>query len=327
MSGAHANEEACPTEVTNFKSRVNEYNLPDHPENVYDATGGFVGGTFVCAGGFKRTAETVTDKIYETGSPTAVATMIKKREAAASCVVGNKLWITGGENETDDGLRSTDMFDPKSGTVEPGPDLPVATSNHSICYVESISTAILSGGEYYRDKTWFYNFENPEQGWVPGPRLNQGRLGHVCGAIKDSSDENKTIVVVVGGLRQKSTEILVIDSLSEEEEKKWVQGPDLPFRIWDGAGVITPDGKSFLFLGGLNYDKNQREDCIYKLQCYNLKCEWKKMDKKLKVARRSHVADFVPDSVLESLLKQNQNVHGQIDNDNLSPMRLNKTFS
>ncbi len=230
--------------------------------------------------------------------------MTKHRKHAASCNVGNILWVTGGQDARGTNLKSTEFFDPSSGTVEPGPDLPVATFAHCICMIESISTAIIMGGFNNTGKIWFYNFESPEQGWVPGPDLNQRRAGHVAGVIKDSEDENKTFVITAGGNYDgrglKSTEILEVGS-SADSEMKWIKGPDLPFRICTASSVVTPDDKSFLSVGGWNSDEQKTEDSIYKLQCHNLKWEWKKMDQKLKVARYAHIAAFVPDSVLDSL--------------------------
>ncbi len=296
--------EACETEVFNYKGlNTKVCSLP--AKSVQGATGGFVAGKFVVAGGHLKTTKERTDKIYQMGSAAAVATMIKKRFLAASCVVGNQLWNTGGVDQNGLKLRSTETFDPNSGSVDKGPDLPVASNSHCMCYIESISTAMFIGGISNRDKTWSYRVKNLVEDWVPGPRLNQGRYNHVCGAIEDSADESKTIVIVAGGWNTnisdlKSTEILIINS-SIEEERKWIQGPDLPFRIYNAAGVVSPDGKSFLAIGGRNYFKRQNEDSIYKLQCHNLKCEWENMDQKLKVARSLAVADFVPDSVLDSL--------------------------
>ena len=247
MSGYQGCDDACLTETINFKSRSKEQVLPDHPENVKGATGGFVNGKFVCAGGKLIEEDSVTDKIYQIGSTDAVATMTEERNHAASCVVNNKLWNTGGSDKNGKDSKTTEMFDPKSGTVEPGPDLPVVSYAHSICFIESISTAMFIGGENNQYKTWFYKFGSGEQGWVPGPELDEPRFDPACGVIKDSEDESKTIVIVAGGFNfglggLKSTEILIIDS-SSEEEWKWNEGNDLPMGFFNGAGVVTLDGK------------------------------------------------------------------------------------
>ena len=294
----------CPTtEVINFNNDQNKiYDLPDHPEKVYAATGGLVGETFLCCGGGNepKTAKASSDKCYKLGLTNPVAVMSKKRKFAASVVVKDQLWVTGGCGEDGEDLKSTEFVDPANGSVKPGPDLPVATSSHCIVLVGS-TTVLLIGGIGAEKKTWFYNFDSPDKGWVKGPDLNEGRWSHVCGVIKDSADEEKRIVIAAGGYNGKdgikSTEFLVLGS----QPQKWTKGPDLPNRIGSAAGVVTPDEKSFLVVGGYNKDTNQNEDSIYKLQCHNLTFEWTKLDQKLRVARSRPVAAFVPDSVLDSL--------------------------
>ncbi len=237
-----------------------------------------------------------SDKCYKFGFTTPIATMSNKRSYAVSAAVNNKLWVVGGENEHAYYLTSTELVDPATGSVEFGPVLP--KPSQLSCIVLINTTAMLIGGyPDPTDKTWTYNFEREEQGWVPGPHLNAGRQGHACGIVKDSANDGKTIVIAAGGwdgwLGLRSTEYFVIGS------NQWRAGPDLKYRIFAASGVTNPDGKSFLFVGGKNYDKSEkREDTIYKLECHNLICMWTQVDKKLGVGRYLTLATFFPDSLL-----------------------------
>ena len=147
------------------------------------------------------------------------------------------------------------------------------------------------------DKTWMYSFEQEHQGWLAGPYLNTGRYGHACGIVKDTGNESMSIVIAAGGYDfggVKSTEYFVLGT------NQWRVGPDLKYRIRDAFGVTAPDEKSFLFVGGRNYDKSQKpEDTIYKLECRNLECtSWTEVDEKLQEGRHSFLAVFLRDSML-----------------------------
>ncbi len=293
------------------------FNWSAYPEDVEGATGNLVGETFLSCGGGQDNKAT-SDKCYKQGSTTPFAALRTKRRYAASAVVEGKLWVTGGEDANGDQLKLTEFVDPNCGTVQLGPNLPVESSAHCVVIIDSTKAFLIGGCCGYtrtKDNTWFYtprtamktgnwpslknknwiyNFNSPERGWAPGPMLNEGRLGHVCGVIQDSGNDEKKLVIAAGGYNRKSTEILVVGSQPE----RWTRGPDLPARISGAAGVTTPDGKTFLFVGGWNWDTGRLEDSIYKLQCYNLECCWTKLDHRLKVARSSFLAAFVPDSVL-----------------------------
>ncbi len=241
-----------------------------------------------------------SDKCYKFGSTTPIATMNKKRSQAASAVVDKKLWVVGGRDENWYHLTSTEFVDPATGNVEFGPNLP--KKSLAPCLVSFNTTAMLIGGyPAPEDKTWTYNFMRENKDWVAGPDLNTGRSNHACGILKDSFDEGQTIVVLAGGIINrdsstnglKSTEILVLGS------DQWWAGPDLKYHIDDASGVTTPDGKSFLLVGGTNYDKNYKlEDTIFKLKCHNLECMWTEDDKKLQVGRDDFLVAFLPDSLL-----------------------------
>ena len=160
---------------------------------------------------------------------------------------------------------------------------------------------MLIGGENFpfaQNKMWTYNFEHKDRGWVKGPYLNTARSDHACGIMKDSANEGIAIVVVAGGCSSwnslETTEYIVLGT------KQWRVGPDLKYCLYGASGVTTPDGKSFLLVGGAYYDTggSHEEDTIYKLECHNLECTWTKVNEKLQVGRQMFLAAFLPDSLL-----------------------------
>ena len=287
----------CPTEVIDFYGQNKTCNhLPDYPEGKnYGATGGLIDlDTYVSCGG-----NMIGDKCYKFGSTSPIAMMGQKRSRAASVVIGTQLWVVGGIGGNTN-LDSTEFVNPANGSVEPGPDLPKESYAHCLVRTNTTTVMFIGGSPDPQDKTWTYNFEREDQGWIPGPNLNTGRRRHACGVVKDLADESKTIVIVAAGFNDngggnlKSTEYFVLGS------HQWRKGPDLEYRMVSASGVTTPDGKIFFFVGGENVDESyKKEDRIYKLECRNLECHpWTRVDQKLGVGRKSFLAAFLLNSLL-----------------------------
>ena len=110
-------------------------------------------------------------------------------------------------------LNSTEIITEQG--VSAGPDMPKAVEGHAIASVNE-TTSILSGGiPSSKSKTWF--FDHVSQQFQAGPNLITGRRQHASGTVKDKvTMEN--IVVVTGGLRHRSTELLI------NGESEWQQG-------------------------------------------------------------------------------------------------------
>ncbi len=141
---------------------------------------------------------------------------------------------------------------------------------------------------------------------VKGQNMKAARMFHSCGAMRmtNPGDGNRKQVVAIaaGGCTNphcstnsmlKSTEILV----GEPRKGGWTRGPDLPTRIESASGVTSPDGKSFLLVGG-ELPGFVQSPYIYKLvfeQGLN-NWEWTKLDQDLREVRKQHVAMVVPQS-------------------------------
>ena len=190
-------------------------NWPDFPIAVEGVTGGLIGNTVMICGGY---GVDYFDECYSLTSEkaTQVIHMSIGRLSAASIVLNdNTLWVTGGYH--DDLLASTEYVR-VTGTM-PGPNLPMALSNHAMVAINSTCSMVIGG----LDESWassastlYYNY-NTEQ-WINGPSLIQARRIHAAGIVTDEvTDEN--FVVVTGGHANgylDSTEIL--------QDGNWVQG-------------------------------------------------------------------------------------------------------
>ena len=73
--------------------------------------------------------------------------MKSARIDAASVVINNLMWVTGGNSPTKF-LKSTEFYDFQTDTWTTGPDLPVELKKHSMSVIDD-DTVIITGGEYY----------------------------------------------------------------------------------------------------------------------------------------------------------------------------------
>ena len=74
-----------------------------------------------------------------------LASMISERVDAASVVIDNVLWVTGGITPTGY-LKSTEFYDFKTNQWSNGPDLPAPLSKHEVTLLDN-TTALISGGK------------------------------------------------------------------------------------------------------------------------------------------------------------------------------------
>ena len=210
--------------------------LGDFPLNISGAVGTLLGDYPVICGGY--TAGWVTNKCYklnEAKQYTEFATMQKPRDYAGIIPHENKVWITGGENEKHQRIKTTE-FILASGISTPGPDLPIALEGHAMSKL-NLSTSMIIGGfynsnssEYYddlsdripSDKTWY--FDHHTEKFSDGPSLIENRIGHTAGVVKDSVYTEEKRVVVVGGQNKENGIFTSLKSVEWLVSGTWEQG-------------------------------------------------------------------------------------------------------
>ena len=184
-------------------------NWPDLPFDVQGATGGIIGNTvIICGGTFKECYSLTSEKA------TLVTSTSVKRFGAVSIVINdNTLWVTGGFSS---GYRLTSTeYVTVTGTM-PGPDLPIALSDHAMVEINSTFSMVI-GGRYSNDfsaLTFFYDRNEGE--WITGPSLMQARGYHAAGIVTDEVTNENFVAVTGGYLNLDSTDIL--------QDRVWVQG-------------------------------------------------------------------------------------------------------
>ena len=225
--------------------------LGDFPLNISGAVGTLLGDYPVICGGY--TAGWVTNKCYklnEAKQYTEFATMQKPRDYAGIIPHENKVWITGGENEKHQRIKTTE-FILASGISTPGPDLPIALEKHAMAKVDLSISMIIGGYSYDNDltydNTWY--FEHHTEKFSDGPRLLEERCDHTAGVIKDSVFTDEKRVVVVGGFNSGST----LKSVEWLVSDKWEQGNSKFVNASQNILMPSPSASSKFVLSVLKF--------------------------------------------------------------------------
>ncbi len=146
--------------------------------------------------------------------------------------------------------------------------------------------------------TWLFNIDTSV--WNQGPSLQRSRFEHSCGLLVDSIAEGVSIAVVTGGRGHYSkgfsgfieyplreTELLVVQESIQNGQ--WFSGPELFEPIMDAFQITTSDKKQFIIGEGMARDDLDNAPYpsarLYRLQCFNLKCEWSRMKQILEQRR------------------------------------------
>ena len=160
--------------------------------------------------------------------------LLEMRESGRSIVLGDKIWIVGGEKpplhldlqdftylqkliehgrSTDTFLNSTEYIRLNQGTKN-GPKLPFRVTGHAMTKVNETTVYIIGGWEIEQktdSSTWIVDFSKGFK-VTRGPELIAGRRsGHSSAIMKI---DGKTIIVVVGGNHVGSDDVELLD-LSE----------------------------------------------------------------------------------------------------------------
>ena len=188
---------------------------PDHPRKIVGATGGFLKNDFITCGGMDEQLNSI-DKCYMLGSEEPFATMMVERYNAVSIVLkAEKLWILGG-NGNSDVLSSTEYIF-SDGRTEEGPPMPIALSYHAMVKINETTSFLVGGFNFLNSKrSWFYN-----ENWIDGPDLEIARFGLSLGIIRDSVTLYEYVVAAGGA---DGSNLLNHLEILDLQENKWKPG-------------------------------------------------------------------------------------------------------
>ena len=218
------------TEILAIGSNSEPPYYPDHPREIDSATGGFLNEKFITCGG-QDYYDGMTNKCYMLGSEGPFATMMTKREGAASIVLEpGKLWILGGIDDIGSPLSSTEYIF-ADGRNEEGPAIPIALEHFAMVKINQ-STSFLAGGiyivsytNYASERTWFYYKEKHYDGkWLKGPDLEKARSEHSLGIITDSVTGQVYVVASGGYATTNSFSFINELEIMDLQKNKWEPG-------------------------------------------------------------------------------------------------------
>ncbi len=154
--------------------------------------------------------------------------------------------------------------------------------------------------------------------WTLGPYLQESRMFHVCGVVREStpSHSERKVVAVAGGItpsgaQTRGVELLLVESendIASYATLDWQEGPMLPKAILQAASATTADQSRLFVAGGMveaDLDK-QETSSIMTLTCSSgMQCQWTRVHEMLELHARglAFILPAMPMSSRESAYK------------------------
>ncbi len=222
---------------------------------------------------------------------------------AASTVVNNQLWITGGTSNPNSDDSYEDSILVGSDSLMAGPDLPVPNHGHCLANHYQEERVYLLGGKGAPVNVWsirYFGVENSFGFWQPEPFLSKGRAASACGIISDTMDSTTFYVVIAGSEKYDLVEEGQGTEFMKIGDNYFQTGPRLPFQMMNAASVT--DGDTLLILGGSSDDIGYTHlSAMVVFKCQNKICKWTQLDQELNSRRKSFVTMLIPDNLLECI--------------------------
>ena len=206
----------------------------------------------------------------------------ERAEAVGAILNNGSLMIIGGKGSDGKPLFSTDFLN--NDLFEPNLQWPEAISGQCVESLNSSHTFV-SGGEGNGGEllgaVYFLNVDTSF--WLSlEEKMHHYRRGHVCGITKNG---DKEYIIMAGGQDTLITELLDIMTM------KFIQGPDLPFKM-DWAASLQFDS-SFVIVGGEHIGYCSKAGmCISSNALFEVNIEnniWEVLDQSLDLPRSKHI--------------------------------------
>jgi hypothetical protein len=183
----------------------------DYPLDVSGATGGTINDTIIICGGRILIDYKITDNCYSFKEGwknwKSHVNLTTLRIFSASIVIGDMIWITGGYDDHDKILASTEQIH-LNKTIRPGPTLPIPIWGH--CMASDNDRIFVVGGQDQTSSTpvskevQIYNKYNIFGVPITARPMNYGRFDHACTIFYSQSYGRNVLLVAGGGGSSKS---------------------------------------------------------------------------------------------------------------------------
>ena len=172
-------------------------------------------------------------------------------------------WILGGTDENAESAYTTEYFVGADVEFIMGPEIPPTGGCDTPCASQVNDTVTFYGNDVG------YLFDSQKPGFRetddPMPRSANAAA---CGSA--TLEDGSRVLVVAGGNDEVQSTVLSSVMMFDTTTNRWADGPALPFPLT--YGTVVPTERSFLILGGRNYNTGDYFDTILEFDPLNM--EW-----------------------------------------------------
>lgn len=269
ISGGGSTE--TPTEVLDIESSTCSRTTANLPDRRYSHTSHLLNNSMVICGGWYDTfSSCIVSSSPATGDWRNHSTMTGSRRYHSGTVVGDKIYLVAG-GASGSSSQTTDYWDGERW--EEGPRLPHDVWYGSCTVTTSPTTILVTGGRDGDNRVVELDIVTGQYRRMSD--MTEEREGHGCTRIGNK-------VVVVGGWRDKTSEILDLDT------ETWSMAGNMTKERW-AAQLVTVNGR-VLVMGGEDVDGN-RLDTVEELDMGRR--TWRRLGVRMKRQRREFAATVI----------------------------------
>ena len=282
-------------------------NLPAYPLSLHCAVGGIVDGSVIMCGGLLTSGyppQTCYRFEKNTNSWKLHCNMQSKRFHHASVVMKNALFITGGYDGNFNMLASTEYVY-SNGTVQSGPDLPMARNGHCQVTLHDGKVMIMGARSPTSLDRNVIVMDPADNSFSTGPSLNYIRQYAACCVFNSDLHEGRPVVFSAGGNGQATVEVYDYTTTNQWQTSIHfiISNIDLISIYFSILIVVeslpTTHTSDFHGLKALpsttgNGVYVQWAQHLYEMTCTSSSCTWSVMEQKLSPAVRWPVMMYLP---------------------------------
>ena len=216
--------------------------------------------------------------------------MNRSRTWAAGTVLGDRLWVTGGYDNSVSSVKEASTELVSLTESQPYVDLPEPMAHHCVHEINETAIFVTNFERFYIfdiiTEEWSDAFDLPEDMWKDSKY-------EACGVFELNG--SPVIVLASDGVDSNKVSLLHLDGSGNG----WINGPPIPVGKNSGFPMIsTPNKDGVLMIGGIGGPNFKYLDAIWKLSCLEKldNCSWQEMPQRMSFGKVNHVAFWLPNS-------------------------------
>ena len=271
------------------------------PKRLTDASGQIFQNYPTICGGKDENWKTLKScyKMVDRNNWKRIADLNIERSKFSSSANKNGLFVAGGQDGSGKFRNELEFLSTlKSFKFENKAKIPNEGLVGSCMVSLDENTLFLVGGFLpgfrVTQNAWSYDFNTNR--WIGAKPMQIGRAHHSCSLVKREIDEDFKIMVVGGSIDNGGSTNTV--EIYDPKKKVWETGPQLPIPVVYSQLIEDEIRGGVLLIGGRTSDSGGsivRLSDIYHLG--HDMTDWKKLGRKMKIERESHVALMLPENI------------------------------